>query len=110
MCTVCSNVHRRSKATRNHTLLANDEMPTESPPESTENLSEYCEDHPRELIKYFCPTHKSLHCGDCIVQSKHRCEMEMISTVSGNFKESSDYRDIEMKICALNDNACKNKS
>jgi len=33
--------------------------------------------------------------------------MEMISPVSVNFKESSNYKDIEIKICALNDNACK---
>jgi len=34
----------------------------------------------------------------------------MILTISVNFKESSDFKDIEMKICALNDNAGKSKA
>jgi len=72
-----------------------------------ENLSEHCEKHPRELIKYFCPVHQALLCGDCIVLDSHTCKLESILNVSFSFKDSSVYKDIKCLIRKLADDACK---
>jgi len=63
-----------------------------------ENTSEFCEDHPKELIKYFCPKHKTLHCGDCSALKGHPCQLEVISTVASGFVDSKAYRNIKSSI------------
>jgi len=110
-CSVCSNVHRRSRATRTHHMLEKESMPSKTAgqdPESRhENLGEFCEEHPHELIKYFCPKHRSLHCGDCVVLYQHPCKLEVIANVSVNFKDSSVFQDIKSKIDKLTDDVCE---
>jgi len=111
MCSACSNAHRRSRGTRHHQLLDKESMPSDIPGNdyepSHEILSEYCEEHPHELIKYFCPQHQSLHCGDCVVLSQHKCKMEVISKVSFGFKDSGMYKDVKFNISQLADDVCE---
>jgi len=108
MCSGCSNVHRRSKASRNHHQLDKEHMHTKNTAETVhENLSEHCEKHPRELIKYFCPVHQALLCGDCIAFDSHTCKLESILNVSVSFKDSSVYKHIKSRVSKLVDDACK---
>ena len=108
LCSGCSNAHRRSKTTRNHPLLDKENMPSKVGVEEVhENISEYCEKHSRELIKYFCPEHQSLLCGDCIAFDAHTCKVKAIGNVSKSFIDSSVYKDIKSHINKLADNACK---
>jgi len=108
MCSGCSNVHRRSKATRNHHQLDKEHMPSkDTVKEVHENLSEHCEKHPRELIKYFCPVHQDLLCGDCIAFDSHTCKLESILNISVSFQDSSVYKDIQSFISKLADDAGK---
>jgi len=113
LCYVCSNVHRRSRALRQHRLLEKDEMPTKdvscSPEQDYENTSEFCEEHPKELIKYFCPQHRTLHCGDCSVLKTHPCQMEVISRVAEGFIDSKAYRNIKSSINQLKEEVVKTK-
>jgi len=95
LCFTCSNVHRRSKASRNHELIDRDEVGTALPEQSKENESEYCVEHPTELLKYFCKEHKSLHCGDCIVFKKHLCDMLKISDIANGYKSSDGYKKLQ---------------
>jgi len=95
LCSTCSNVHRRSKTSRSHELIDKDEVGTESPEQCKENESEYCEEHPKELLKYFCEEHKSLHCGDCIVLKKHPCNMLKISDIANGYKSSDEYKQLQ---------------
>lgn len=110
-CSMCFNAHRRSSDTRHHQVLHNKPMLTVIPgkdyEQSQAHLSEYCEEHPHELIKYFCPQHQSLHCGDCVVLSQHKCKMEVISKASVGFKDSSVYKDVKLNISQLADDACE---
>jgi len=108
MCSGCSNVHRRSKVTRNHHQLDKEHMPSkDTVKKAHENLSEHCEKHPRELIKYFCPVHQALLCGDCIVLDSHTCKLESILNVSVSFKDSGVYKDIKLLVDKLAEDACK---
>jgi len=110
-CSVCSNVHRRSRGTRTHQMLDKESMPTKTAGQDHElrheNMGEFCDEHPYELIKYFCPKHQSLHCGDCVVLNQHPCKLEMIATVSVNFKDSSVYQAIKSKIYQLTNDVCE---
>jgi len=101
LCSTCSNVHRRSKASRSHELIDKDDVGTESPEQYQGNQSEYCEKHPGELIKYYCDNHKSMHCGDCVALDKHRCEMMKISEIAKGFKSSDQYLSFKTSIHAL---------
>ena len=67
LCTPCATSHQRSRSSRNHKLVDKGSMPRKRSEKGQENVSEYCKDHPRELVKYYCPTHGDLLCGDCIV-------------------------------------------
>ena len=108
LCSGCSNAHRRSKTTRNHPLLDKENMPTKAGVgQILENLSEYCEKHPRELIKYFCPEHQALLCGDCVALDQHMCKMNTIGDASKSFFGSSVHKDIKSHIIKIADDACK---
>jgi len=67
LCTTCATTHQRSRSTRNHKLVDKESMPRKRSEKDQEYVSGYCKDHPRELVKYYCPTHGDLLCGDCIV-------------------------------------------
>jgi len=108
MCSVCSNVHRRQRATRSHHQLDKENMPiTANAEEVHENLSEHCETHLGELIKYFCPEHQALLCGDCVALDQHMCKLEAIANAAINFKDSSAYKDIQTHIRQLANDACQ---
>jgi len=108
MCSGCSNVHRWSRATRSHHQLDKENMPTTANVEEVHvNLSEHCETHPRELIKYFCPTHQALLCSHCVALDQHMCKLEAIVSVAISFKDSSAYKDIQTHIRQLANDACQ---
>jgi len=75
-----------------------------------ENISEYCEEHPRELIKYYCPTHKSLHCADCYILDFHKCKMELVTKVAAGFKDGESYKEFKSKMSKLTDDFSINTS
>jgi len=108
MCSGCSNAHRWSKLSRNHHQLDKENMPTTANVEEVhENLSEHCEKHPRELIKYFCPEHQALLCGDCVALDQHMCKLEAIANAAIKFKDSSAYKYIQTHIRQLANDACQ---
>ena len=104
-CVDCASVHRRMRLTRNHRLVDTESMSTQPMEPANENLSEYCAEHPQELIKYYCPDHKSVHCGDCIVRSNHTCKMEILTDVAKGFKDSNEYQILKTKIDDIYKNA-----
>jgi len=112
-CSACSNAHRRSRVSRHHKLLDAGEMPSgpieHEPEQVQDNTSEFCDEHPKELIKYFCPQHKTLHCGDCSALKTHSCQLEVISTVAGGFVNSEAYTGIKSNIDQLKEDVCKTK-
>ncbi|XP_052809471.1 uncharacterized protein LOC128237934 [Mya arenaria] len=128
MCSNCTNVHRKQRVSKSHTLLDGTSMPTTmmgfaTKEESTESYdkhpdgnsmpttmmgfatkeesTESCDKHPGEIIKYFCPTHQSLNCGHCLVLGKISCKQEIISEIAQDFKDSQEFKDIKQGLTKL---------
>jgi len=98
------------RLTSNHLLQDTESMFTQPLEPQNKNLSEYCAEHPSELIKYYCPDHKSVHCGDCIVLSNHTCKMETLPDAARGFKNSNEYQIFKTKIEDIYKNASKFKT
>jgi len=109
MCTPCATVHQRSRSSRNHKLVDIESMPRKRSEKSQGYVSEYCKDHPRELVKYYCPTHGDLLCGDCIVKKNHLCKMEVIVDVSKGYENSTEFKQHEVKLKTIADKISKTK-
>ncbi|XP_052816153.1 uncharacterized protein LOC128242835 [Mya arenaria] len=100
MCDPCSKAHKRFKVTRNHIMLSKDKMPSFYPStkQSDIGVTEYCRTHPKEVIKFYCPTHSDLGCGDCIVIGHRTCKVDYIADVSKDFTNGSEFREFEPSI------------
>ncbi|XP_052815627.1 transcription intermediary factor 1-alpha-like [Mya arenaria] len=75
MCAPCVEYHKRLKMSRNHILLSKDKMPSFYPSTKKSAIADtdYCNNHPKEMIKFYCPTHGNLGCGDCVVLDHRSC-------------------------------------
>jgi len=109
MCTPCATVHQRSRLGRNHKLVDKESMPRKRSEKGQEYVNEYCEDHPQELVKYYCPTHGDLLCGDCIVKNSHTCKMQVIAEVSEGYRNSTEFKQHEVQLKKLTDKISKTK-
>ncbi|XP_052816154.1 protein wech-like [Mya arenaria] len=100
MCDPCNKAHKRFKVTRNHIMLSKDKMPSSYPStkQSDIGVTEYCRTHPKEVIKFYCPTHSDLGCGDCIVIGHRTCKVDYIADVSKDFTNGSEFRELEPSI------------
>ncbi|XP_052816147.1 E3 ubiquitin-protein ligase TRIM71-like isoform X3 [Mya arenaria] len=100
MCDPCSKAHKRFKVTRNHIMLSKDKMPSFYPStkQSDIGVTEYCRTHPKEVIKFYCPTHSDLGCGDCIVIGHRTCKVDYIDDVSKDFTNGREFRELEPSI------------
>ena len=99
LCSACTDFHRRLKALKHHTLYDKDALPVAVQDIEQENKTKYCKTHPNELIKYFCPTHKTLHCGDCAASST--CKMDKISNVCKDIRTDEEFKEIQSNIGTL---------
>ncbi|XP_052783496.1 uncharacterized protein LOC128219640 [Mya arenaria] len=102
-CSNCARVHRKQKISRSHPLLNKSDMPTTISVIEDE-CTELCEIHPKEVIKYFCPTHHTLNCGHCVVHNHRTCYVDVISDVSKAFKDGQEYGDVIKAIARLFEN------
>ncbi|XP_052781796.1 uncharacterized protein LOC128218228 [Mya arenaria] len=97
MCSNCARVHRNMTFTKSHPLQDKSTMPSSLQPE-TENkhFTETCQRHAEEFIKYFCPNHETLLCGDCLAEKEHSsCTIERISEVAKRYKEGPKYNGLK---------------
>ncbi|XP_052783488.1 uncharacterized protein LOC128219635 isoform X2 [Mya arenaria] len=102
LCYNCASVHRKLKITRSHFLLDKSNMPESIGGHEVEyECTEPCDIHPKEFIKYFCTTHKTIICGHCAVQIHRSCHADVISDISKAYKDGKEYGDIMKKIARL---------
>ncbi|WAR13705.1 GBP1-like protein [Mya arenaria] len=110
MCPSCIKVHGKLTATKHHNVLGKQKMPTHYPARKKApdvSCLELCKDHPPEAIKFFCPTHAQLCCGDCIVLDHRACKIDYIPRVAPSFTASSEFKAIVKKVETL-EVACTN--
>jgi len=72
LCEVCLRVHGKSKTTRNHKLLKQDEMPADT--FETINELTKCDDHPHQDFIYECVEHKTFICVVCLSENHRNCK------------------------------------
>ncbi|XP_052780805.1 uncharacterized protein LOC128217597 [Mya arenaria] len=97
LCSNCARVHRNMTFTKSHPLQDKSTMPSSLQPESeNKHFTETCQRHAEEFIKYYCPNHETLLCGDCLAEKKHRsCTIERISQVAKRYKEGLEYNGLK---------------
>ncbi|XP_052815481.1 uncharacterized protein LOC128242387 [Mya arenaria] len=105
MCAPCVEYHRRLKMSRNHILLSKDKMPSfyQSTKKSAIADKEYCNNHPMEMIKFYCPTHGALGCDDCVVLDHRSCKVDYIADVAKEFVTGKEFRELEPSIKRVED-------
>jgi len=74
LCEVCFRVHGKSKTTRNHILLKQDEMPADKEAFETINKLTKCDVHPHHDFAYECVEHNSFICALCLSDTHRKCE------------------------------------
>ncbi|WAR12695.1 hypothetical protein MAR_026875 [Mya arenaria] len=50
------------------------------------------------MIKFYCPTHRALGCGDCVVLDHRSCKVEYIPDVATDFVTGKEFRELEPSI------------
>ncbi|XP_052817605.1 uncharacterized protein LOC128243726 [Mya arenaria] len=100
MCAPCVEYHKRLKMSRNHRLLSKNKMPSFYPSTKKSAIADtdYCNHHPKEMIKFYCPTHRALGCGDCVVLDHRSCKVEYIPDVATDFVTGKEFRELEPSI------------
>ncbi|CAG2230663.1 unnamed protein product [Mytilus edulis] len=91
LCEDCENIHRRSKASRNHKVITIDDY------QKIENvsISQVCEQH-GENLEWFCKSHDEVLCVVC-VPSKHKACSDVIpiNVNAANARQSSALSNLE---------------
>ncbi|XP_053384929.1 uncharacterized protein LOC123536960 [Mercenaria mercenaria] len=99
LCKTCFECHKRTKASRNHQLLDKENVGKHaSTSKDSDECTEKCSVHKKEIIKFFCPTHKALGCNDCIILDHRTCKIDYIPDKCADIGDSEEYRDIMKKL------------
>ncbi|XP_052779320.1 uncharacterized protein LOC128216714 [Mya arenaria] len=104
LCSTCARVHRNMKLTKSHVLQDKSSMPSSFHAESEdETFTETCQFHANEFIKYYCPNHEALLCGESVVDyEKHRsCKVKKISQLAKHYKEGAEYKSLKTGIVQM---------
>ncbi|XP_045176846.2 uncharacterized protein LOC123537260 isoform X2 [Mercenaria mercenaria] len=106
LCKTCVEYHKRKKFSRNHQLLDKDKFEKHViSRKDSEECTEKCSVHKKEIIKFFCPTHKALGCNDCIILDHRACKIDYIPDKCAGIGASKEYRDIMKKLNEKNKDA-----
>ncbi|XP_045208281.2 uncharacterized protein LOC123560085 [Mercenaria mercenaria] len=101
LCESCFH-HHRATLSRHHILLDKDSMPqtqqlsTASVNASqSDDFTEHCAKHKKELIKFYCHDHKTLLCSVCVTleHTVTSCRIDYIPDISGETVNSPEYHD-----------------
>ncbi|XP_052817811.1 transcription intermediary factor 1-alpha-like isoform X1 [Mya arenaria] len=105
MCDPCIEAHKRFKVSRNHIMLSKDKMPSFYPSTKQSDIgdTEYCKKHPKEMIKFYCPTHGDLGCGDCVVLDHRSCKVDYIADVAKDFVIGNEFKELGPSIKRTDD-------
>ncbi|XP_053384908.1 uncharacterized protein LOC123536777 isoform X2 [Mercenaria mercenaria] len=99
LCKNCFECHKKTKATRNHQLLDKDNVGKHATTnKDSDECTEKCSVHKKEIIKFFCPTHKALGCNDCVILDHRTCNIDYIPDKCADIGDSEEYMDIMKKL------------
>ncbi|XP_045205186.2 uncharacterized protein LOC123557646 [Mercenaria mercenaria] len=91
-CSACLRVHRKQSVSRNHVILEGKSMPKSLVPEvGVEPCSELCASHTNEIVKFYCSSHDTIGCGDCMVLEHKACKVERIQDISCSYLNGPEH-------------------
>ncbi|XP_052762320.1 uncharacterized protein LOC128204963 [Mya arenaria] len=96
LCSSCIKYHKKFGITKNHSILDKTQMPSTTF-KSVDGVqcSELCPYHPMEVIKYYCPTQNTVHCGDCVAFDHKGRKFEYIPDVARKYVESDEFSELK---------------
>ena len=68
LCEYCNGAHKRMKVFTDHNIVALSEFKVES--FNPKPKPYYCQQHPQNVVQFFCQTCNQLICGNCVVHSQ----------------------------------------
>ena len=66
----CSGAHKRMKLFSDHNVVALSEFELELESFTPKAKPYYCQQHPQNIVQFFCQTCNQLICGSCVVRSR----------------------------------------
>jgi len=84
----CSGAHKRMKLFTDHNVVALSEFEPES--FNPKPKPYYCQQHPQNVLQFFCQTCNQLICGNCVIRSRNRGDSvhntHIVTTLSNSLK------------------------
>ncbi|XP_052778559.1 E3 ubiquitin-protein ligase TRIM71-like [Mya arenaria] len=74
LCSACSRDHRKNKITRTHTILKDEDMPSDVSTFASMKTMTKCKVHPDRTVEYKCSTHDELICVSCFAKAHRQCQ------------------------------------
>ncbi|XP_045176589.2 uncharacterized protein LOC123537093 [Mercenaria mercenaria] len=98
LCDQCFQYHCMPRPMRHHRLLDEKEMPKKKVARS---LSEVCQKHEGETMKFYCKTHEEVGCNSCMVIEHKPCqEICSLADIAKGVETSDQYRSLCDQISA----------
>ncbi|KAK3607043.1 hypothetical protein CHS0354_015354 [Potamilus streckersoni] len=109
MCDNCLKVHKKQKISKNHSILAMEELT--SNPRNVMKFAEgfTCSKHDGEDVKFYCWDHKAGCCGICLLNNHKTCSKvtqlkDELATLLGGIKLEEIYEELKkieahLKMC-----------
>ncbi|XP_053391553.1 uncharacterized protein LOC128554315 [Mercenaria mercenaria] len=94
LCKNCFAYHQRLKANKHHQLVNKDNMAKHAVSKESDECTERCQVHKKEVIKFFCPKHEALGCNDCIVLNHRACDIYYIPEKCTGIGDSAEFREL----------------
>ncbi|WAR17842.1 TRI33-like protein [Mya arenaria] len=96
LCSSCIMYHKKFGITKKHSILDKAQMPSTTY-KSVDGVqcSELCPYHPMEVIKYYCPTQNTVHCGDCVAFDHQGRKFAYIPDVARKYVESEEFSELK---------------
>lgn len=90
LCKVCTKDHKSWRKTLDHelVLLGDSKKGKLSVLKKIPHAPLSCNVHPDESLKFFCESHRTLTCRDCVIIEHKDCERKLITTVAQTEKDS----------------------
>lgn len=100
MCDTCFRHHLKAKLCRNHVLVDIGERPTDMLQAKDVDV-EKCKKHDNEVIKFYCRTHDTVGCGDCIIFEHKNCKPEYIKDMAKTYETEKNFKEMIEKLAML---------
>ncbi|XP_060563881.1 uncharacterized protein LOC132723222 [Ruditapes philippinarum] len=99
LCGTCLDCHKKAKLSRNHNILYKDELDKlHSKQQSYNECTELCSAHKKEIIKFYCPSHKELGCNDCMTLGHRTCKIEYIPDKCRGIADGKEFDNVMQKL------------